>query len=193
MCSIYSFLFFLTLTLFSCAPEKDYLNKNVIENYQKKQQKISELKSYYSSIVPKDKFVEIEFEGDDHLFRLGVYSIDSVTKKLVLPGFLEWDLKTNSDKVLNAVAAIGWNKQTFKTIKQKLDKANCISVESGEPCKIGFQRRNMGKYYYLVFDKPMSDSLKTFYKTYCAYKPFNDKVVFEWGAGAIGGDCYPAD
>jgi len=79
----------------------------------------------------------------------------------------------------------------LETIKQKLDSANCISIESGEPCKIGFQRRDLGKYNYLVFDKPMSDSLKTFYKNYCAYSFYDDRMVMMWGAGALGGDCYP--
>jgi hypothetical protein len=126
-----------------------------------------------------------------HLFRLGIYSINTTTKKLVLPGFLEWDLKINSDKVKDAIATVGWDNQTLRVIKQKPDSANCISIESGEPCKIGFQRRDFDKYYCLVFDKPISDSLKTFYKTYCAYNPYNDMVVFKWGTGAICGDCYP--
>ena len=185
--------FFLLLTvLFSCN-EREYTNKDVIDNYEKKQKEITELKNYYNSIVPKNKFVEIEFDGNNHLFRLGIYSIDTVTKQLVLPGFLEWDLNTHSNKVLDAIENVGWNQQTLKTIKQKLDDADCISIESGEPIKIGFQRRSLGKYYYLVFGKPLSDSLKTFYNRYCAYSLYNDKVVFEWGAGAIGSGCYPSN
>lgn len=169
------------------------MNKDVIDNFQKKGKQIIELSEYYKSIVPNNKFVEIEFDDDNTLFRFGVYSIDTGTKELILPGFLNWDLKINSNKVDSVIKTIGWNLQTLKTIKQKLDSANCISVESGTPCKIGFQRRDLGKYYYLVFHKPMSDSLKTFYKTYCAYSPYNDKVVFEWGAGAIGSGCYPTN
>ena len=150
-----------------------------------------ELKSFYSSIVPSNKFVEIEFDDNDHLFRFGIYSLDSTTKQLVFPGFLEWDLNTNSKTVKSAIATIGWTQKTLDTLKQRLDNANCISIESGEPCRIGFQRRDMGKYYYRIFDKPMSDSLVAFYKQYCAYNYYNRQVVFEWGAGAIGGDCYP--
>jgi len=184
--------FLLLITLFSCN-ERVYTNKEVIINYEKKQREIAELKNYFNSIVPKNKFVEIEFDGNNHLFRLGIYSIDTSTKQLIFPGFLDWDLKTYSNKVLDAIATVGWNQQTLKTIKQKLDDANCISIEGGEPSKIGFQRRNLGKYYYLVFNTPLSDSLKTFYNHHCAYNLYNDKVVFEWGAGAVGSGCYPSN
>jgi hypothetical protein len=185
------FFFLGTTTLQSCKSEKHYTNVDVIENYQTKESKIAELKEYYASIVPKNKFVEIEFDADDHLLRFGIFSIDTVTKQLIYPGFLDWDLKTNSDIVKDQIAGIGWNSQTLAEIKRRLDNANCISIESGEPCKIGFQRRGLGKYYYLVFYKNMSDSLKKFYRSFCPYRLYNDNVVFEWGAGALGSDCYP--
>ena len=186
-------LFSLLAILFSCGFDKDYTNKDVIENYKSRRKQIRELKSYYNSIVPKDKFVGIEFDGDNHLFRFEIYSISPVTKQLIYPGFLDWNLKTSSGKVKEAMTTIGWNTQTLLTLEQKLDDANCISVESGKPCKIGFQRRDLGKYYYLVLDKPMSDSLRSFYKQYCAYSLYDDSTVFTWGAGAIGTGCYPTN
>jgi hypothetical protein len=175
----------------SCKSKKYYTNKDVVENYQSRESKILELKQYYNSIVPKNKFVEIEFDGNKQLSLLSIYSIDTVTKRLIYPGFLDWDLKINSDKVKDKIAGIGWNSQTLEEIKQRLDKANCISIGSGEPCKIGFQRRDLGKYHYLVFDKNMSDSLKEFYKAFCPYKLYSDRVVFEWGIDAIESECYP--
>lgn len=177
----------------SCKEEKYYVNKDVVENYQQRERQIIELSKYYNSIVPKNKFVEIEFDDDNTLFRFGVYSIDTTTKNLILPGFLNWHLKTSSNEVDSVIKTIGWNLRTLKVIKQRLDSAKCISIESGTPSKIGFQRRDLGKYYYLIFDKPMSDSLKMVYKAGCAYNPYNDKVVFEWGAGAVGSGCYPTN
>jgi hypothetical protein len=185
-------LFLITsLTLVSCKPDKEYKNTDVIDNYNKEQSQIIELKRFYNSIVPSNKFVEIEFDDNNHLFRFGIYSLDMKTKQLIFPGFLQWDLKTNSKTVKSAIATIGWTQNTLDTLKQKLDDANCISIESGEPCRIGFQRRAMGKYYYRIFDKPMSDSLVELYKRGCAFNYYNRQVTFEWGGGAIGGDCYP--
>lgn len=184
-------LILLAFIVCSCESSREYTNQDVVNNYRKKETQIRGLKKFYNSIIPPNKFVEIEFDDSQHLFRFGVYSINPATNELILPGFLNWNLSTNSNNVDSVVATLNWNQQTLKTIKQKLDSANCISIESGEPCKIGFQRQDLGKYNYLVFDKPMSDSLKLFYKNYCAYNLYNDRVVLMWGAGALGGDCYP--
>jgi len=73
-------LFSLIAIFSSCGFDKDYTNKDVIENYQSRRKQIRELKSYYNSIVPKGKFVGIEFDGDNHLFRFEIYSISPLTK-----------------------------------------------------------------------------------------------------------------
>jgi hypothetical protein len=185
-------LFHITsLALTTCKPDKEYTNTDVIDNYNEEQSQILALKRFYNSIVPSNKFIEIEFDDNDHLFRFGIFSLDSTTKQLIFPGFLQWDLKTNSATVKSTIATIGWTQRTLETLKQKLDNANCISIESGEPCRIGFQRRYMGKYYYRIFDKPMSDSFVELYKKECAFSYYNRQVTFEWGGGAIGGNCYP--
>lgn len=184
-------LLILTILVCSCESSREYTNEDVVNNFREKEAQIRRLKKFYNSVVPPNKFIEIEFDGSQHLSRFGVYSINPVTHELVLPGFIKWNLSTNSNDVKSVIATIGWNHRILETIKQKLDSANCISIESGEPCKIGFQRRDLGKYNYLVFDKPMSDSLKTFYKNYCAYSFYDDRMVMMWGAGALGGDCYP--
>ncbi len=176
----------------SCKLEKEYSNKDVIDNYNSYKDQIAELKTFFNSVVPRNKFVEIEFEGDTRLFRLGIYNVDTITKEIIYPGFLEWDLKTNSKKVKTAIASIGWTQNILETLKLKLGKVNCISIESGEPCKIGFQRRDMGKYYYVLFEKSMCDSIGSFYKKHCAYNYYNKYVVFEWGNGAVGSGCYPS-
>jgi hypothetical protein len=100
-------------------------------------------------------------------------------------------LKTSSRKVDSLLWKLNWTDQTLKTLKEKLDAANCISVESGEPCKIGFQRSGMGKYYYNLFEKPIPDSEKRRYNDSCTYILYNDNVVLEYGGGAIGLQCFP--
>lgn len=176
---------------FSGAFDRFHTKQELIDNYTKRQTQILELKSYFNSIVPKDKQVEIEFEGDSKLFRFGVSPIDTVTRRIIYPIFLEWNLKTSSDKVDSVIKSIGWTQQTLDDLKQKLDKANCIKIESGEPTKIGWQRSGMGMYSYNVFDKPIIDSLKKNYNDSCTYILYNDKVVLEYGGGAIGSQCFP--
>jgi len=184
------FMIFVSMT-FSRAFDTFHTKKELIDNYTKRQTQILELKRYFNSIVPKNKQVEIEFASDSKLFRFGVSPIDTTTGQIVYPIFLEWNLKTSSEKVDSVIKSIGWTKQTLNDVKQKLDKANCIQIESGEPIKIGWQRSGMGMYFYNVFDKPIVESLKKHYNDSCTYILYNDKVVLEFGGGAIGSQCFP--
>lgn len=184
------FIVFVSMA-FSGAFDTFHTKQELIDNYNKRKTQILDLKSYFKSIVPKDKQVEIEFESDSKLFRFGVSPIDTATGSIIYPIFLEWNLTTSSNKVDSVIKTIGWTQQTLKTLKGKLDKADCIQIESGEPTKIGWQRSGMGMYSYDVFDKPIVDSLKKYYNDSCTYILYNDKLVLEYGGGAVGSQCFP--
>jgi len=162
---------------------KFYSKQDLINNYNNKTQQLNDLKHYVNSLVPADKSVDIEFDGNKRLFIFHV--VDNGTYES------NWDLKINSPKVDTLLKKLGWTKQILNTLKRKLDAANCISVKSGEPCNIGFQRSGMGKYYYNIFDKPIPDSLKSKYNDSCTYMVYNDRVVLEYGGGAVGPQCFP--
>ncbi|MDB5200981.1 MAG: hypothetical protein JWQ27_390 [Ferruginibacter sp.] len=188
---LYVGLVFYAIMSFSSAFDADHSTEELIDNYEKRQTQILELKSYFNSIVPRDKQIEIEFGSNKKLFRFGISPIDTATGDIVYPIFLEWDLKTNSERVDSVIKTIGWTQQTIKELKQKLDQADCIQIESGEPTKIGWQRSGMGMYSYNVFDKPIRDSQKSRYNDNCTYILYNDKLVLEYGGGAIGSQCFP--
>ncbi len=184
------FMFFIFM-FFSVTVNTFHTKQELIVNYSKHQTQIIELKRYFNSIVPKNKQVEIEFEGDRRLTRFGVSTIDTATGQRVYPEFLDWDLSTNSGKVDSVIKSIGWIQQTLVDLKQKLDKANCIQIENGEPTTIGWQRSGMGMYFYKVFDLPIVDSLKMLYNDSCSYILYSNKVVLEYQGGAIGSQCFP--
>ena len=174
---------FFVFSAFSFDDGKYYSKQDLIDNYNQKTQQIIEVKQYINSVVPPDKTVDIEFDGNKKFFIFHV--VDNGTYDS------NWDLKLNSAKIDTLLNKLSWTKQTLKTLKEKLDAANCISVKSGEPCNIGFQRSGMGKYYYNIFDKAIPDSLKDKYNDSCTYILYNDKVVLEYGGGAIGPQCFP--
>ena len=174
---------FFVFSTFSFDDGKYYSKQDLIDNYKQKTQQIIEVKQYINSVVPSDKIVDIEFDGNKKFFIFHV--VDNGTYDS------NWDLKLNSAKVDTLLNKLSWTKQTLKTLKEKLDAANCISVKSGEPCNIGFQRSGMGKYYYNIFDKAIPHSLKDKYNDSCTYILYNDKVVLEYGGGAIGPQCFP--
>lgn len=162
--------------------DKDYSVVELKQHFDAKKTEIYEVKDYINKIVPQNKKVEIEFENDNtlkifHIIKNGKHET-------------HWDVGVKSNNAIALLEKLGWTTETLKTLKTKLDKANCISVASGEPCNIGFQRSGMGKYYYNIFEKPIADSLKKRYNDSCTYIMVNDKLVLEYGGGAIGGQCF---
>jgi len=170
--------------------DKDYSVSDLKDNFEKNKTEIYELKRYFNEIVPKNRFVEIEFSDDNTLGRFGIKASDSTAGDSNGSMFLEWDLKINTQRMDSIIKPMGWTRETLKTLKEKLDKANCIQIESGEPAKIGFQRSGMGMYFFNVFDKPIPDSLKVNYNDSCTYILANDTLVLEYGGGAIGRQCF---
>ncbi|QIL41164.1 hypothetical protein G7074_18960 [Pedobacter sp. HDW13] len=169
------------LTFFSMF-DRTYSKKDLIENYKIKSKEIYEAQGYAKSIIPTGKKVTIEFENDQSLFIFHLSDKNSDSRN--------WSLSTNDKKTDSLLNVLGWTKQTLTTLKEKLDLANCISIETGEPFTIGYQRSGMGMYFYNLFDKPLTDSLKKVYNDGCAYILYNNKVALEFGGGAVGQQCF---
>jgi len=170
--------------------DKDYSVTELIENFKKNKTEIYELKRYFNEIVPKNRFVEIEFDNDNTLTRFGIKPLDKTAGDPNGPMFLEWDLQINTERMDSIIKPMGWTRETLKALKERLDKANCIQIESGEPAKIGFQRSGMGMYSFNVFDNSIPDSLRKNYNDSCTYIMATDRLVLEYGGGAIGGQCF---
>lgn len=162
---------------------KKYTTEDLINNYNSKSAEILEVKKYINTVTSPDIKVDIEFEDD---ITLGIFHISANGQHES-----NWDVAIQSEKADSLLKAIGWTTETLKTLKVKLDKANCISVSNGEPCNIGYQRSGMGKYFYNIFDNAIADHLKNEYNDSCRYILYNDKVVLEYGGGAIGSQCFP--
>lgn len=178
------YIIFVALTFsFSFDDGKHYTTQNLIDNYKRKKEQINELKRFIDSVVPANKSVDIEFDGNKRLFIFHVIDNGNYDSN--------WDLKVSSKKVDTLLNKLGWTHQTLVILKEKLDAANCISVKNGEPCNIGFQRSGMGKFYYNIFNNPISDNQTSKYNDSCTYILYSDKVVLEYGGGAIGPQCFP--
>ncbi|HET6558604.1 MAG TPA: hypothetical protein VFG54_14895 [Prolixibacteraceae bacterium] len=170
--------------------DKDYSVTDLKENFEKNKTEIYELKRYFGEIVPENRFVEIEFEDDNTLGRFGIKALDSNAGNPNGSIFLEWDLEINTTRMDSIIQPMGWTRETLRILKGKLDNADCIQIESGEPAKIGFKRSGMGMYSFNVFDQPIPDSLKGHYNDSCTYILANDRLVLEYAGGAIGSQCF---
>lgn len=169
-----------------------HTKQELIDNYNKRRNEIYEVKKYFQTIVPKNRKVEIEFESNKKLSRFGVYSInDALSKDSTQVYFLEWNLKTTSEKVDSVITSLGWTQTTLKILKAKLDDANCIQIESGEPTIIGFHRSGMGMYFYNLFEKPISKDLWKIYNDSCNHLIYNEELALEYEGGVLGAQCFP--
>ena len=166
---------------FSGVFDKFCTKEDLIDNYKKRSAEIAEVKSYINKIVPPGKRLDIEFEGNSTIKMFHISGQKDRTR----------NIKVNSLKTDTLLRDLGWSKETLITLQTKLNNANCISVQSGEPCKIGFQRSGAGKYFYNLFERPIPDKLKSNYNDSCTYILFNENVVFEYGGGVFGIQCFP--
>lgn len=164
--------------------DRDYSISELKENYLKRQKEISELRMYFKSVIPPNKYIEIEFTSDSKISRFGVYLDDSISNND--SDFLDWNLEVGSSKVDSLIQTIGWTRATLTQIKRKLDKANCIGIGGDDPSKINFKRSGMGMYSFVVFDNPIPDSLIPIYNDSSTYILVNRHLVLEYGGGVFG-------
>jgi hypothetical protein len=189
--------------------------QDLIANYELKQLEINQLYTYVNDITTSDKYFKIEFESDKKIayFFVTIKRIDPLTSQSSYTnivadgdynrGFIgNRDLEIESQSVDNLLSKLGWTRNELNTLKQKLDNANCISVESGEctqnihlrkiesPMTIGYKRVGLGMYFYKIFSQVLSDSLKNKYNDGCTYIFYKDNIVLEYGGGLIGRQCF---
>lgn len=170
--------------------------KQLIQNIDTNYQNVVALKDFFNRIVPKDYSIYIEFKSPEKILHLDE-SIDFwVSKKdsssdSIIDIFQEWSVELKSKKLDSLLNLTPLTRTDLQALKGYLDKAKCISVTNGNICDIGYARSGMGKYSYLIFDKPLSDDEKKNYNNNCEYIFYKDNIVLVYGGGAIGAQCFP--
>jgi len=159
-----------------------YNKQDLIDNFELKTREILEVKSYLDSKVPADTYIFIEFKAE----QIRMFDIRNGENYDT-----NWDLDINSRKTDSLLNVIGWMKEDLYILKDMLYSANCISVSSGKPVRIGWQRSGLGKFYYSIFDRRLDDSLLKKYNDGCTYIYYKDNIVLEYAGGAIGSNCFP--
>lgn len=177
------FLLFLHIAFDGIFSGPSYDKKDLIENYERRKTEILDVKKYYKSILPEGSYVDIEFENDNEL---GIFHvrIDSVFQS-------NWNLKIESPKVDSLLTELKWSTKELKIIKEKLDKANCISIAGKEPTVIGWQRSGMGMFSYVIFDQNLNKDKIEDYNDGCTNIFYKENIVLQYGGGAIGMQCFP--
>lgn len=186
----YILYFICTFSLFDPSDGKHYSKTDLINNYRKNRPSLSQLKAYYTRLVPEGKTVYVEFDNDKMLgkFEVSQKASDGIHDDYYVT---YWNQSVTSAHIDSILRVLGWSRETLREIKRRLDKADCISVMNGEPLQAGYKRSEMGMYFYDLFSRPLSDSLKQAYNDSCTHLFYNDTVVLEYGGGAVGPQCFP--
>jgi hypothetical protein len=164
--------------------DKTYSVTELKEEYFSKEKEIQDVINYYDFIKPKDYTVDIEFTDEKLLSRLTIYKKDS--SKVV---YQKWDVPIGEMQSQELTTYLEWNANEVKTLKEKLDKANCISVQDGEPIEIGFKRSGMGMFSFVIFRNKGTDIQN--FNNGCDYIMVNRNLALQYGGGAIGPQCFP--
>jgi hypothetical protein len=179
------FLFFILVINMSCG-----MNSKE-RHFESHLSEIQELISYFKKIVPADKKIEIEFYNDSKLQRLQITQLDTfgVNKDSSYlssyPLYFEWEVRIASipDSILNK---LNWNQQTFEELKNKLDKAGCISINNENPIEIGYERDFfVGLTTYFIFTNYDSTKLKDIRNRRTDLHFFNDSIAWNYDTGAL--------
>ncbi len=181
--------------------------RELIQNYDQRQQSIEELANYINEITPDSTLIYLEFKNNNSIdFWIWKEKLKNKFPRNYI--FQKWDFDpynyahipsardsssyaplTNS--LDSALTSLKWNTSTLKQIKKMLDEANCISVNNGWPAKIGYARSGMGKYSYNVFIEPIKEDEYKNWNDSCQYQLYSPKLALEYGGGAIGPQCFP--
>ncbi len=102
--------------------------------------------------------------------------------------FQHWDFNKDTLITPDLKNMLDWDLETIEILKEKLDNADCISIEDGEPIKIGFKRSGMGMYSFDIFQDKTTDRNK--FNNNCQYILVSNKLALEYGGGAIGPQCF---
>lgn len=180
--------------IFAAMPQSS--KKQLIQNIDTNYNNVVALKDFFNKLVPANYSIYIEFKPVEKLLGLDE-SVDFwVTKTDGEPAgrtpiFNEWDVELKSSKLDSLLSLTPLKRSDLLLLKGYLDKANCISITNDNVCKIGYARSGMGKYSYLIFDKPLTEEEIKEYNNGCEYIFYKDNIVLVYEGGAIGPQCFP--
>ncbi len=156
------------------------------EHYDNHAKEMEDFISYLDNALDDSVAIRLEFEyGTASMFHVAAKG-DSLMST-------HWgDAEEKKDSLMSVV---GLTRTEYDQIRDNLHSLGCIGIEistmPNRTCSyIFFRRVGMGMYSFYLFDKPMSQEDKDYYMHDYSCVPYNEKVVFVYGGGAIGSGIF---
>ena len=151
------------------------------EHYDNNKSELQELINYTNHSLDKGAEMRLEF-GHGGISIFHVKRNDSIWS-------CNWDVSSD-EKIDSLMQVVGLDHEELKNIRRKLRKLGCISIKTAtthsDYADIGFRRVGLGMYFYRIYSRPMNAEEKKEYDEDPMFIPYTDRVVFEYGGGAIG-------
>lgn len=185
-CGLSVFLFFAAYMLFR-APEQNCDPDIMEKHYEKHKTEMEELCEYMQSALADSTSVTLEFKGN----RLEMFHVAAADANRY-SNFWDEDARSKRDSLMSVV---GLTDEEYDGIRSRLKSIKCIGIKASraypESTTIWFRRVGFGMYSYILKTRPFTDDEKEKIIENYSFCPYNDHVLFEYGAGAIGSDNFP--
>ena len=178
--------------------------EHLIAHYEQYEAEIWDLAEYTRSAMDSGTWMRLEFDGDKvEMFHTQTADGDIQNR---WSGYREPPLDPDTIGLY-----IGLTHDEIEGIRQRLEKAGCISIEltnygnastilhNGKEVpvdefdwvNIGRKRHSMSMFFYVLFRHPMSDSTWNKMLENVTLIPINDTMALEYGSPAFGSFGYP--
>ena len=162
------------------APQQN-CNPDIMEkHYEKHAGELDELCSYAVEALNDSCGVTLEWEK-------GKLSMFHIVNRGSYDNYWREDAISKQDSLMQIV---GLTKDELDGIRRRLKAAGCIGIEASHTkphrVEVWFRRVGMGRYDYIIKDTAMTDEEKAEAIEGQDLIPYNERVVFQYGGGAIG-------
>ncbi|MBO7563165.1 MAG: hypothetical protein J6T04_09830 [Bacteroidales bacterium] len=88
---------------------------------------------------------------------------------------------------------VGIEKEEFESIKRRLINTGCQNIEiSADYCDVGYKYVGLGLYSFRIYSRDLTEEEKKSYMDDPCFLPYNRRVLFEFGGGAVGPQSFGA-
>lgn len=169
-----------------------------------KSTEIMDLKAYFTEIVPENYIIRIQYNSHKNIDLFVYAPIGTTQKRETLFG--QWNVNLNSYKAANQTEyekthhgktnsleevkeKLHWNRETFNTLYDKLENANCVGISNRNPIQVEYGYSGMALLSFSVFDEDLTPEQQAVYSDGCMTLFYKKNIVLRYGSGAEGGQC----
>lgn len=170
-------ILFINYVVNSCNADK------MAANYDKHEAGLNDLIEYTQSAINDGCHIWVEYEYN----KISIFGIQTNQE--------EWNCYWDEEARESApelMQQIGLSEQELSTIKEKLRKVNCMSIETNsEYTFVGYKRAGIRMFSYIIFPQSLTDDEISEYDNDDSSIFYRDNVLFNSGGDLIGSDTFP--